>query len=645
MERSIESLRVEFLRILDEIEKVTKVEKEYEPSKYESCIKIDGKPILPPLMTKEKKEMCAQWKSEAIKLEEKLAEKQKATIVQAVQDRFALSEEKVDPDSIQTSEDPCINESGAASLEGSGQRERRLSYTLDEPSPVLLAYMERFGQTSTAQTENVEMNEDDQSDDTACHNPQCVLEDYLIDISQPPKLPSKEIPEKLPKETMSPNKENVPPISNQEWSKEETELPSPLKNDTPSWARSPKILIDANANQHESLNRFKTSCSPTSMMEQEKLTKTRTIEINNDNEPDEIGLSSIVTVNSSLLESETLPTVTNKNISNITSTDTVTNHEYSKTSAKEKIGAAVTALAMDQKKEIEKLVAQQAKEREQLRSLFEEQQRQLMASVVNAVSSTSDQDQDHSHRTDSNSNSTLTVVNNNQNSNRTHSPVIPTVKPQFEPSSWTLPPDYHLPEATKTPEYNVRFEKLSALIKGHLVRRLMKTDKVQGIIASMQDITNIALQLQSENRHIPNPSEDQQLLERLHLQRHREGRNFHEIFFKHTPQQRMAIISYDREIQAQRRFRDSLLNSPGSRQQQPRHKRISAVTMAKIQQKQQIQALLTSAGSPQWKKLRHPVQAKISSRTSYRGTTKRSLNFDGPSTASSIRSSSSMSAL
>ena len=50
----------------------------------------------------EKREMCAQWKSEAIKLEEKLAEKQKANIVQAVQDRFALSEEKVDLDSIQS---------------------------------------------------------------------------------------------------------------------------------------------------------------------------------------------------------------------------------------------------------------------------------------------------------------------------------------------------------------------------------------------------------------------------------------------------------------------------------------------------------------------------------------------------------------
>jgi hypothetical protein len=46
--------------------------------------------------------MCAQWKREAIQLEEKLAEKQKAKIVQSVQDRFALSEDKVDPDVAQS---------------------------------------------------------------------------------------------------------------------------------------------------------------------------------------------------------------------------------------------------------------------------------------------------------------------------------------------------------------------------------------------------------------------------------------------------------------------------------------------------------------------------------------------------------------
>ena len=70
---------------------------------------------------------------------------------------------------------------------------------------------------------------------------------------------------------------------------------------------------------------------------------------------------------------------------------TVTKQPSPRKTAKEKIEAAVTALAMEQQREIQKLVAHQAKEREQLRLLFEEQQRQLIASVVNAVSSTSDQ--------------------------------------------------------------------------------------------------------------------------------------------------------------------------------------------------------------------------------------------------------------
>ena len=95
MDQDIESLRVEFLRILGEIEKIAKGnnDRPYEPSAYESCIKIDGKSILPPVMTAEKKELCSKWKKEAIQVEEKLAKKHKATIVQAVQDRFALTEQ------------------------------------------------------------------------------------------------------------------------------------------------------------------------------------------------------------------------------------------------------------------------------------------------------------------------------------------------------------------------------------------------------------------------------------------------------------------------------------------------------------------------------------------------------------------------
>ena len=59
------------------------------------------------------------------------------------------------------------------------------------------------------------MVQDAQNADNTCDNPQCILEDYLADISQPPTLPSKEIPERLSKETTSPGKENIPPISNQ----------------------------------------------------------------------------------------------------------------------------------------------------------------------------------------------------------------------------------------------------------------------------------------------------------------------------------------------------------------------------------------------------------------------------------------------
>ena len=108
MDQKCESLRQEFLRILQEIEKVEKSqdipEKTYEPNKYESCVKIKGKPILPPLMTETKREECQHWKKRAIEIENQ----KKAEIM-------------------------------------AKPRQRRDSYTLEEPSPVLLAHMQRFG--------------------------------------------------------------------------------------------------------------------------------------------------------------------------------------------------------------------------------------------------------------------------------------------------------------------------------------------------------------------------------------------------------------------------------------------------------------------------------------------------------------------
>ena len=84
----------------------------------------------------------------------------------------------------------------------------------------------------------------------------------------------------------------------------------------------------------------------------------------------------------------------------------------------------------------------------------------------------------------------------------------------------------------------------------------MKTAKIQGIIASMKDITKIALQLQYESRQNPNPSEDLKLHSRLLSQRQRDNQEFYDIFFKNTTQHRMAIINLDREILAQKRFKE-----------------------------------------------------------------------------------------
>ena len=90
------------------------------------------------------------------------------------------------------------------------------------------------------------------------------------------------------------------------------------------------------------------------------------------------GPSSILTVDSSLLESVSLPTMKEKPRGPI--------------SNKNQIEAAVSALAKQQKQEIQKLMEQQAKEREQLRQLFENQQRELLHSVLSAVSQTQTED-------------------------------------------------------------------------------------------------------------------------------------------------------------------------------------------------------------------------------------------------------------
>ncbi len=45
-----------------------------------------------------------------------------------------------------------------------------------------------------------------------------------------------------------------------------------------------------------------------------------------------------------------------------------------------------------------------------------------------------------------------------------------------------LPPNFHVPDVAYTPEMKYRIDRLSAMAKGHLTRRLLQTERVQRVI-------------------------------------------------------------------------------------------------------------------------------------------------------------------
>lgn len=479
---SLDSLRTQFLQLLEEIEKIAASKNDSETAgvnqdNYESCVKIDGHPILPPVMTPEKRQKCSEWKKEALEVEAKIAKKK--------QEKFKAARQAV-PET----------------------RERRLSYTLDEPSPVLLAYMQRFGQEAK-----------EEQPEKPCENPQCVLENYLSNLSKAP-------------EVSAIGKENVPPpAAEKEWQDDAAQNPLKTPDDTPTWARSPK------SNKQEK--------EPPEPEVQEESTLMSSLTIT---EPTQSLTSAKDTTETEVADDSTI-----MNSMTITEPPTTT----TTTTNREMIEKAIADLAQEQQKEIDRLLEQQAKDREQLRAMFEEQQKALVAKVMGTMSSTAS------------SSATVTTQ-------RSKSPVIPTVKVKVEPSSLQLPKNYELPDAAQTPEYTVRFDKLSALIKGHLTRRLLKTEKVQNIVRSMRDIMNIALQLHQEGTAAPR-AEDVQLHARLLHQLQKESHSFHDVFFKYNTEQKMSIIRHDLEHKE---------NSPPIGTKKPR--RISAVTLAKLQRKEAV---------------------------------------------------------
>lgn len=157
----------------------------YQPNEYKSCIRVNGKPILPPLMTTEKRQECQRWKSKAIEVERRLHQRRNFIETDDGSDNdpmfsdvVPVDDQESDPDdnaepidaktisafktlihklrgdikSIQTETDDedkqldFIEQSLSHDDHDEHRaRQRHDSYTLEEPSPLLQAYMDRYG--------------------------------------------------------------------------------------------------------------------------------------------------------------------------------------------------------------------------------------------------------------------------------------------------------------------------------------------------------------------------------------------------------------------------------------------------------------------------------------------------------------------
>ncbi|KAI4470107.1 centriolar coiled-coil protein [Holotrichia oblita] len=92
---------------------------------------------------------------------------------------------------------------------------------------------------------------------------------------------------------------------------------------------------------------------------------------------------------------------------------------------------------------------------------------------------------------------------------------------------------------------------INAAVKGFLIRRLMKTDRVQGLIQTIRDALICAMQLHSETSDCINES-DVELHRRLIQQVSAACYEFHDVFFALTTSEQMAIIRVDRERQKEK---------------------------------------------------------------------------------------------
>ncbi|XP_056018756.1 uncharacterized protein LOC125670995 isoform X2 [Ostrea edulis] len=176
----------------------------------------------------------------------------------------------------------------------------------------------------------------------------------------------------------------------------------------------------------------------------------------------------------------------------------------------------------------------------------------------------------------------LQFVNYSTPSPKTFKPVVhsPVKQPSYSGHSKTV----RILNRAYDDEMQSCFDHVSACVKGYLTRRLLKTEKVQEIIKTIQDTKQFACSFQSETpiKRGMFSHQDSDLLDRIIAQLQAALLDIHDIFFEIPVHERMALITQSRQLMKEKQLRGSTTVRTSDSTSQPR---ISSATLKVIERK------------------------------------------------------------
>ncbi|XP_076123041.1 uncharacterized protein ccp110 [Alosa pseudoharengus] len=106
--------------------------------------------------------------------------------------------------------------------------------------------------------------------------------------------------------------------------------------------------------------------------------------------------------------------------------------------------------------------------------------------------------------------------------------------------------------------------RLTAVVRGFLIRRLLKTDKVKHLRQTVQDTQEFIRSFQTEapQRRVSLSPQDLSLQDRVRAQLRAARFDIHDIFFELSPEERLALLQQDRDLRTERKLREMEKTKP-----------------------------------------------------------------------------------